>query len=175
MGNSTTRERPAILVGGRLQSVQVVIERLVIGIVGFAARRRSTTVVGVTKRARSSTCPWVSSPWMPRPSQMTWRTAEIVGENSFDARSIEAGIARLNVAEQALLGGQERAAAVDVDGAPFHHDASSLSAQLDPRHPAWVAQPAFKTAGKSAVAAVVIVLGPTVKLPAHKTNRIGGF
>ena len=41
-----------------------------------SSSRQSTMVRGPTKRARSSTWPWVSSPAMPLPSQMALRRAE---------------------------------------------------------------------------------------------------
>ena len=48
--------------------------------------------------------------------------AEKVGEDPLQGRPVEPRVARLDRAEQALLGRQQRAPAVDVEGPPFHHD-----------------------------------------------------
>ena len=67
--------------------------------------------------------------------------AQVVGEDLFDGRAVEAGVASLDLAEQAFLGRQQRAAAVDVDRAPLHHDPDRAPPLLDPRHPARQSQP----------------------------------
>ena len=52
------------------------------------------------------------------------------------AVAVEPGVAGLDSAEQAFLGRQQRPPAVDVDRAPFHHDAADRPSTVDPRHPA---------------------------------------
>src|SRR5208282_3378969 len=68
------------------------------------------TVFGETKRVMSSTWPCVSSPAMPLSSQMT-------------GGAVHGRVALLRGREQAFFGGDERAAAVDVDRSAFEHDA----------------------------------------------------
>ena len=131
-----------------------------------------TTVFGSTNRARSSTCPWVSSPSIPRPSQITLVDAQVVGEDALDPLAAEPGIARLDVAQQAFLGRQQRPPAVDVDRAPFQHD---------PPRPAVDARPGASSSvspslpsdppGKMLVLQVVVVLRPGVELPVDQTDR----
>ena len=50
---------------------------------------------------------------------------EIVCEDPLDAQAVEPGVAGLGFAEQAFLGDEQCAASVNVDGAPFHHDADA--------------------------------------------------
>ena len=50
--------------------------------------------------------------------------AQVVGEDLFEGLAVEARVAGLDLAEQAFLGRQQRAPAVDVDRAPLHHDAA---------------------------------------------------
>ena len=53
--------------------------------------------------------------------------AEIVGEDLFEMFAGHARIALLHVTQQTLFGGDERAAAVDVDAAAFQHNALKLA------------------------------------------------
>ena len=62
--------------------------------------------------------------------------AQIVGEDSLQGRAIQAGVAGLDLAEQAFLGRQQRAPAVDVDRAPSITTRTQSPPLLDPRHPA---------------------------------------
>ena len=61
--------------------------------------------------------------------------SQVVGEDLFEGRAVEAGVASLDLAEQAFLGRQQRTPAVDVDRTPLHHDPNSLPPLLDPRRP----------------------------------------
>ena len=54
------------------------------------------------------------------------RYAKIIAEELFVIAFFEAGIAFLNPALQAFFGGEERAAAVDVDGAALENDAAAI-------------------------------------------------
>ena len=54
------------------------------GVRPVALGRTATTVSGSTKRARSSTCPCVSSPAMPFLSQMTRVGAQIIAQTALD-------------------------------------------------------------------------------------------
>ena len=98
--------------------------------------------------------------------------AQVIGEDLLDGRAVEAGVARLDFAEQAFLGRQQRAPAVDVDRTPFHHDPDALAPLLDPRHPARQPQPPLELARQAVVAAVVVVLGPAVELPVDQTDGV---
>src|ERR1700722_20499351 len=53
------------------------------------------------------------------------RCAQVVGESFLIVDAGHAGIALLHFAEQAFLGGEDRAASVDVDGTAFEYDASA--------------------------------------------------
>ena len=97
--------------------------------------------------------------------------AEVVGEDPFDARPVEPRVACLNVAQQAFLGGQQGAPAIDVDRAPFHDDAAELASLLDAGHPERVAQMGRDPPGKAVVVLVVGVLGPAIELPVDQVDR----
>ena len=59
--------------------------------------------------------------------------AEIVGEDLLEPGAVEPGVAGLDLAEQAFLGREQGAAAVDVDRAPFHHDAGRRAVRASTR------------------------------------------
>ena len=122
--------------------------------------RQSTMVRASVKRARSSTWPWVSSPAMPRPSQMVCARAEHLGEDLLVVGAAEAGVAHLHRGvEQALLGGEHRAAPVHVDGAPLQHHLAAAVGHRQERHLERPGGP-LRDAG---VAPPVGVLGPGVE------------
>ena len=72
-------ERLAVLIAGGLQAAEVVRAAAVIHISRIGLDHGDDRVCE-TKRVRSSTWPWVSSPKMPRPSQIACWCAEVVGE-----------------------------------------------------------------------------------------------
>ena len=55
-------------------------------------------------------------------------------EGALQIRARETGIARLNVAEQAFLRGEQQAGAVDVNAAAFENDSSFSGQRLPGRH-----------------------------------------
>ena len=65
------RQLVAVLVSGLSQAADVVPQRLIVGV--FRIRLYDCdNRIGATKRVMSSTCPCVSSPAMPAPSQTTF-------------------------------------------------------------------------------------------------------
>ncbi len=82
-------------------------------------------VFALTKRARSSTWPCVSSPAIARFNQWCGGR-EMAFEDGFILLARQAGIAFLDGAQQALLGSEKEAFAVDVNGAAFKHQAASV-------------------------------------------------
>ena len=78
----------------------------------------------------------------------------------------EAGVALLDVGEEALFGGDESAGAVDVDAAAFEDEAVRFAISVDGLGFALghVVMPC-DVLGDLVVAAVVVVLGPGVELP----------
>ena len=82
-----------------------------------------TTVLLETKRVRSSTWPCVSSPRMPRPSQIVCGAAQVIGECFFVVGTNHVRVALLLLAKQAFFGGENGARSVDVDGSAFKNNA----------------------------------------------------
>ena len=78
-----------------------------------------TTVRSVTKRARSSTCPSVSSPSMPSPSHRISLHAEIIAQSLFDLSAASVGIAVW--IKQTRFGSEQGAGAVHIDRAAFQN------------------------------------------------------
>ena len=102
--------------GSRLLSVQV-----------------STTSPGRAKQHRLSTWPSVSSSTTPLPSQMTLLDAEILVQQDFELARVQVRIA-IRI-QQALLGRDQRAFAVDVDRAAFEHERRAIAvAAFDLQH-----------------------------------------
>ena len=100
--------------------------------------------------------------------------AEVVGEDPLHRLAVEPGVAGLDLAEQALLGRQQRAAAVDVDAPPSSTTRTGLPRRA-PRAAPSGAGPAAGAIrrGMSVVVAVVVVLGPGVELPVDQARRAG--
>ena len=96
--------------------------------------------------------------------------AEVVGEAPARARRGEVRGCAPGRAEQALLGGEQRAAAVDVDGAALEHDAAatpSIGAGCQSGRRSRRAS----ARGDRGVAAVVRILGPAVEAPVDRGRR----
>ena len=100
-------------------------ERRVVRVRRVLLAGTSTTVRGSDEAARSSTWPCVSSPAMPWPSQSTLRApSDVARARASSPARPRPGLRDLHDGvEQALLGREQRAAAVDVDGAALEHDA----------------------------------------------------
>ena len=99
--------------------------------------------------------------------------AEVVVEGAFELgaglfRRAEAGVALLDLGEEALLGGEEDAGAVDVDGAAFEDDAAGPGFGVSGRSFGLNLGDVVElgdAVGELVVAAEVGVLGPGVELP----------
>ncbi len=77
---------------------QVLAQRLVVGVARVVLDGQRRPSSASTKRARSSTWPWVSSPAMPRPSQRTLRTPRCSARTASSSSRGQPGVARLDVA-----------------------------------------------------------------------------
>src|SRR5271157_807273 len=122
------------LVGGFLQQLKVLAQRFVIWVarVGFVSRDdhvgrdEARDVVHVAVSV-------VASDAAAQPDDLA--DAEIVGKYLLELSTGRAGIARLDVAEQALLRGEERTSAVDVNAAALQYDPSRFAFDLQKRLP----------------------------------------
>ena len=120
-GQLDDAERLSVLVARRLQAAEVVLERLVVRVVG--ARLDDRDHGSRPDEPRQVVDMAVGVVALDSPSQPDDVTdSEIVGEDLLESRAIEAGVASLDLAEQTFLGRKQRAPAVDIDRAPFHHD-----------------------------------------------------
>ena len=127
--------------------------------------------VGATKRAISSTCPCVSSPTQPSPSQSVRRTPSHVWKISFVVLPRQARVAHLRVAQQPFLGHEHQTLPVDVEAAPLEHDALAgvvATRLLD-------ASPGVprRWARNLDVLTPVVVLRPTVERPREQHDVTG--
>ncbi len=95
---------------------------------------------------------------------------QVIGEDALDVRAAEPGVAGLNLAEQALLGRQDRAAAIHVDRAALHHDPDPMPPLLYPRYPPRQSQPFRQPARQAAVVVVILVLRPGVEFPLDQAD-----
>ena len=100
--------------------------------------------------------------------------AQVLAEHALQLLARDAGVARLDRAQQALLGGQQRPAAVDVDAAPLEDD----PARARVRRPASAARRRRRSRRASqladgVVALVVGVLRPAVELPVGQRDLTG--
>src|SRR6185437_8710874 len=77
--------------------------------------------------------------------------------HGFHTDLAERPVARLAAVQQTLFGGQERAFAVDVDGAAFEHDAGAPAPELQRD-----GEPGLL------VALVIFIARPAVELPFHE-------
>ena len=118
-------------------------------------------------------CPWVSSPAIPHPSQMTWLRAQIIGEDALQGQAIQSWVTGLHVAEQALLGREQSAPAVDLDRAPFHHDAEQSPPLLCAGRPARKPQPRANFRRQAVIVMEVVVFRPSVEFPVDQGNTVG--
>ena len=101
--------------------------------------------------------------------------AEVVAEGAFElgaglVRRAEAGVALLDFGEEALLGGEQDACAVGVDGAAFEDDAAAVDFGLDLGEVVELGD----AVRDLVVAAEVGVLGPGVELPVGDGEAGGG-
>ena len=101
---------------------------------------------------------------MPLPSQIAWVAPRFSQEDLLVVGALEAGVADLHEGvEQALLGGEDRALAVDVDGPALEHDRPPL---VD-RAPQLQVEGLRRALGDLVVLPVVRVLGPAVEAEAR--------
>ena len=93
-----------------------------------------------TKRHRSSTCPWVSSPGDPLVQPDGALDPQQLREHRLVVLALKARVAHLHLGvQQALLGGQQGAGAVDVDGPALqHHVAARGGGPGAAAAPAWL-------------------------------------
>ena len=113
-------------------------ERAIVLVAAVGLLAQHDHAPGATKRARSSMWPCVSSPAMPRPSHTHALGAELRAQDAPRARRVDSpGLRACTVVLQALLGGQQRALAVDVDGAALeHHVRARAPRRVPPRRSA---------------------------------------
>ena len=103
---------------------------------------------------------------MPRSEPEHLVDAEVVAEDSLELLAADAGVALLDLAEQAFFGGEQDPCAVDVDGAAFEHEAALLAVRhrLVGCHSRQTA--AARRRGRDLVVEVPVgILGPGVEAP----------
>ena len=168
-GQGHDAQRLAVLIACRLEPTKILRERLVVGVVtarldhGHDGLRidEPGEVVHVAVRV-------VAGDALAQPDDVA--DAQIIGEHLLQPRAVEARVAALDLAQQALLGGQQAAPAVDVDGASFHDDAAELVPARDPGYPQGVAQVSRDPPGNSVVVLVVRVLRPGIEPPVDQVD-----
>src|SRR5207253_8094020 len=89
--------------------------------------------------------------------------AQVRAEHALELRARDTGVPRLLAREQALLGGEEGAAAVDVDGAALEDDVARAAAKR--RLPPGAAERAGERIARGGVPPVIAVLRPAVEAP----------
>ena len=100
---------------------------------------------------------------------MTLADAQEIAEDSLVILLRQAGVTALDLAEQALLGRQQRPQAVDVDRPAFQDDAVGfLKPRLDPRPAELLGNPF----GQACVVLEIVVLRPTVEPPLDELDRV---
>src|ERR1019366_6607394 len=157
-------QRMARLVCALLQPAEVVAQRLVIGIGGVRLVRR------YHRRRRDETGDIVNVPMgvvagdaAVQPDHFLH--PQIVGENLFHLLTRNSRIALLHVAQQALLGGDERPASIDVDASALQYHRTWMPVHFEFRLPRWRAQPIGDFAWEHRVKLPIVVLGPGVETP----------
>src|SRR5262249_21262652 len=96
--------------------------------------------------------------------------AEVIGENLLEVLARKTGVPRLHWTQEALLGGQQRAAAVQLDRAALEHDAPVPPVFGRDGEPEGPPQPSGDAPGHGGVTPVVRVLRPPREAPAHESE-----
>ena len=107
---------------------------------------------------------------MPLPSQSTLVTPRYSRKMASMSRAVEAGIAGLHRTQQAFLGGEQRAVAVDVDAAAFEDDAPAADA---PAPTTGSFSFGMRRLRRGVVFGPVVVLGPGVEAPVGERDAAG--
>src|SRR5579863_6894270 len=157
-----------LLAGGRargFEAGEVVGERLVVGVAGVGFDDGKDGVGrGEARDVVDMAVGVVAGDATAEPDDLI--DAEVVVERALELLAAHAGIALLDVAEQAFFRGEQSAGAVDVDGAAFEHrQMMGAVVELDGRLPGAHPEGFGGAGGNLIVEMPVVVFGPGVELP----------
>ncbi len=172
-GQLDDAERLSVLVAGRLQPPEVVLERLVVGVVVAGLDDRDDgSRIDEPRQVVDVAVGVVAVDPSAEPDDVV--DAEVVGEDLFQGRAVQAGVARLDFSLS------RHSSVVRSVPRPLTSIAPpSITTRprppflLDPRHPAPETQPSRQLAREAVVVAVVVVLGPAVELPVDQADAVG--